>query len=116
MEPTQRTQNATVIGHPSSVALSNAMNSTSATNAERNTAISANNALPVILVTSKYHTRRTRLTWQYVSGGQSQAIVRAPSGDPFDPERWWQTRSFVLSVIREYLGLFNYWLGFPVTQ
>ena len=71
--------------------------------------------LPVILVTSKYHTKRTRLTWQYVTGGQSQPIVRAASHDPFDPERWWQQRSFVLSVVREYLGLANYYLGFPVT-
>ena len=70
---------------------------------------------PVILVTSKYHTRRTRLTWHYVTGGRSQAIVRAASGDPFDPERWWQQRRFVLSVVREYLGLVNYYAGFPVT-
>jgi uncharacterized SAM-binding protein YcdF (DUF218 family) len=71
--------------------------------------------MPVILVTSKYHTRRTRLTWQYVTGGQSQPIVRAASGDPFDPDHWWQQRSFVLSVVREYLGLINYYAGFPVT-
>jgi uncharacterized SAM-binding protein YcdF (DUF218 family) len=69
---------------------------------------------PVILVTSKYHTRRTRLTWHYVTGGRSQAIVRAASGDPFDPSRWWQERRFVLSVVREYLGLANYYMGFPV--
>jgi uncharacterized SAM-binding protein YcdF (DUF218 family) len=102
---TQRTQNATVIRHPFSVA-------SNATNTERNNAINA--PMPVILVTSKYHTRRTRLTWQYVSGGQSQPIVRAASGDPFEPESWWKTRGYVLSVVREYLGLFNYWLGFPV--
>jgi uncharacterized SAM-binding protein YcdF (DUF218 family) len=89
----------------------NAMN---AKNAERDNAINATNAPRVILVTSKYHTRRTRVTWQYVSGDRSQAIVRAASGDPFDPESWWHTRSYVLSVVREYLGLFNYWLGFPV--
>ena len=70
---------------------------------------------PVILVTSKYHTRRTRLTWQYVTGGPSQPIVRAASRDPFDPDRWWQTRRFALSVVREYLGLANYYAGFPVT-
>lgn len=49
-----------------------------------------NKDAPVILVTSKYHTRRTRLTWDYVTGGQSQPIVRAASDDPFDPERWWR--------------------------
>jgi uncharacterized SAM-binding protein YcdF (DUF218 family) len=70
---------------------------------------------PVILVTSKYHTRRTRLTWHYVTRGRSQPVVRAAKRDPFDPERWWQQRRFVLSVMREYLGLINYYAGFPVT-
>lgn len=69
---------------------------------------------PVILVTSKYHTRRTRLTWHYVTRGRSQAIVRPAARDPFDPERWWQQRRFVLSVVREYLGLINYYAGFVV--
>lgn len=69
---------------------------------------------PVILVTSKYHTRRTRLTWHYVTGGHSQAITRAAGDDPFDPERWWQQRGFALSVAREYLGLMNYYAGFAV--
>jgi uncharacterized SAM-binding protein YcdF (DUF218 family) len=74
-----------------------------------------NSEIPrVILVTSKYHTRRTRLTWNYVTGGRSQAIVRAASRDPFDPDRWWQQRSFALSVVREYLGLANYYAGFPI--
>ncbi len=69
---------------------------------------------PVILVTSKYHTRRVRLTWNYVTQGRSKAIVRAASQDPFDPTRWWRERRFVLSVVREYLGLVNYYAGFPV--
>ena len=69
---------------------------------------------PVILVTSKYHTRRTRLTWRYVSAGRSQPIVRAASGDPFDPNHWWHQRRFALSVVREYLGLVNYYARFAV--
>jgi len=69
---------------------------------------------PVILVTSKYHTRRTGLTWHYVTAGRSQGIVRAARRDPFDPTRWWRERRFVLSVVREYLGLINYYAGFPV--
>ena len=68
----------------------------------------------LILVTSKYHTRRTRLTWNYVTHGRSRGIVRAASRDPFDPSRWWQERRFVLAVVREYLGLINYYTGFPV--
>jgi len=70
--------------------------------------------LPVILVTSKYHTRRAHLTWNYVTEGRSKAIVRAADQDPFDPTRWWRERRFVLSVVREYLGLVNYYAGFPV--
>ena len=69
---------------------------------------------PVILVTSKYHTRRTRLTWDHVTEGRSRGIARASSQDPFDPSRWWRERRFVLSVVREYLGLINYYAGFPV--
>jgi uncharacterized SAM-binding protein YcdF (DUF218 family) len=72
-------------------------------------------SMPVILVTSKYHTRRTYLIWNYVTGGHSQAIVRAASGDPFEPEGWWHTRRYALAVVREYLGLINYYAGFPVT-
>jgi len=69
---------------------------------------------PVILVTSKYHTRRTRLTWHHVTEGRSRGIARASGRDPFDPSRWWRERRFVLSVVREYLGLINYYAGFPV--
>ena len=68
----------------------------------------------VILVTSKYHTRRTRLTWRYVSAGRSQPIVRAASGDPFDPNQWWHKRSSVLSIVHEYLGLVYYYVRFAV--
>ena len=69
---------------------------------------------PVILVTSKIHTRRTRLTWNYVTQGRSLPIVRAASGDTFTPNRWWKKRRFAESVLHEYLGLINYYAGFPV--
>jgi len=69
---------------------------------------------PVILVSSKYHTRRVRLTWGYVTHGDSTAIVRAAEGDPFDPARWWRERRFVSAVVHEYLGLINYYAGFQV--
>jgi uncharacterized SAM-binding protein YcdF (DUF218 family) len=71
--------------------------------------------LPVILVTSKYHTRRARLTWNYVTQGRSKAVVRAAGRDPFDPAWWWHEPRFALAVVREYLGLVNYYAGFPVT-
>ena len=68
---------------------------------------------PVILVTSKYHARRTRLTWRHV-GGQSEPIVRVAQLDSSDPHAWWKDRQSALSVSREYLGLLNYWAGFPI--
>lgn len=67
---------------------------------------------PVILVTSKYHTRRARVTWEHITAGKSPAIVRAATGDPFDPNHWWHHRRFALSVVREYLGLANYYARF----
>lgn len=70
---------------------------------------------PVILVTSKFHTRRTRMTWNYVTQGRSQAITRAAAGDPFDASRWWKERRFVLALVREYMGLANYYAGFAVS-
>ena len=69
---------------------------------------------PVILVTSKIHTRRTRLTWNYVTQGRSLPIVRAATGDTFTPNRWWKKRQFAESVLHEYLGLVNYYAGFPI--
>jgi uncharacterized SAM-binding protein YcdF (DUF218 family) len=92
-------------------AATNAINANNAMNATN-----AINALPVILVTSKYHTRRTRLTWSYVTRGRSQPIVRGASLDPFDAEHWWQERRSILAVVRVYLGLVNYYAGFPVAS
>ena len=68
----------------------------------------------VILVTSKVHTRRVRLTWDYVARGRSRGIVRLARQDPFDLGHWWRERRFALAVVREYLGLMNYFGGFPV--
>jgi hypothetical protein len=72
------------------------------------------NSAPVIFVTSKTHTRRVRLLWHAVAGGRSRAIVRPARQDPFDANHWWRERRFALEVVREYLGLLNYWAGFPV--
>src|SRR5438132_14433059 len=67
----------------------------------------------VILVTTKVHTRRVRLLWRRLASGQGQAIVRAASGDPFDPGHWWRnTRD--LDVVREVLGVLNAWAGLPL--
>jgi uncharacterized SAM-binding protein YcdF (DUF218 family) len=71
-------------------------------------------AKPVILVTSKIHTRRARMTWERVSGGRSRPVVRIARDDPFEPAAWWRERRAALAIVREYLGLLNHWAGFPV--
>ena len=68
----------------------------------------------VIIVTSKAHTRRVRLLWRKLSGGQGRAIVRAASKDPFDPGHWWRNTTDALNVMREVLGLLNAWTGLPL--
>jgi uncharacterized SAM-binding protein YcdF (DUF218 family) len=68
----------------------------------------------VIVVTTKAHTRRVRLLWRRTASGRGRAIVRAASGDPFDPRRWWRNTGDALDVVREVLGLLNAWLGQPL--
>jgi uncharacterized SAM-binding protein YcdF (DUF218 family) len=68
----------------------------------------------VILVTSKAHTRRAGLLWRRLASTSGHAMVRAASGDPFDPRHWWRTTSDALDVVREVLGLVNAWVGLPL--
>jgi uncharacterized SAM-binding protein YcdF (DUF218 family) len=71
----------------------------------------------VILVTSKYHTRRVKIIWRALAGSRlDEVIVRYASDDPFQPRRWWRNTSDALLVSREWLGLFNVWAGFPVSS
>jgi uncharacterized SAM-binding protein YcdF (DUF218 family) len=68
----------------------------------------------VIFVTTKAHTRRTRILWNKLASGQARAIVRAASTDPFNPGHWWRNTSDALDVVREVLGLLNAWAGLPL--
>lgn len=68
-----------------------------------------------ILVSSSQHTRRVRLYWDYLTGGRLRARVHPVSGDGFDPDFWWRDGVARLAVLREYAGIGNYVLGFPVT-
>jgi uncharacterized SAM-binding protein YcdF (DUF218 family) len=73
---------------------------------------------PVIVVTSKAHTRRVRALWEKVSRGHDSGriLVRAAPEDYFDASHWWRSTHDALSVVREYLGLLNVWAGLPVTH
>lgn len=68
----------------------------------------------VIIVTTKAHTRRARLLWRKLVAGKGDVIVRAASGDSFDPGHWWRTTKDALDVVREVLGILNVWAGLPL--
>ena len=68
----------------------------------------------VILVTSKPHTRRVRIVWRKLAGGDLHAIVRSANDDPFDEAHWWRHTQDALDLVREILGVLNAWAGFPV--
>ena len=68
----------------------------------------------VILITSKYHTRRVKVLWHKLIGNRPEAIVRYTPDDPFQPDRWWRNAGDASSVAHEWFGLLNAWAGFPI--
>jgi uncharacterized SAM-binding protein YcdF (DUF218 family) len=71
---------------------------------------------PVILVTSRFHTRRVGLTWAYLNGGQPRAIVRGARTDPFDPAGWWHDPGSVRAVLHELAGLIDLGLRWLLSE
>lgn len=68
----------------------------------------------VILVTSSYHSRRVRTLWHKLNGSSPEAIVRYTTAEPFNARRWWADSADAWTVSREWFGLLNAWLGFPL--
>jgi uncharacterized SAM-binding protein YcdF (DUF218 family) len=68
---------------------------------------------PLIVVTSPTHTRRVGMLWRRIAGTSRPLILRFTRSDPFDPNRWWQDREQIVTVLREYLSLANLLLGSP---
>jgi uncharacterized SAM-binding protein YcdF (DUF218 family) len=58
----------------------------------------AANGKRVILVTSTYHTRRVKVTWQALAGAPYEGIVRYTDRTPFDRDRWWHNSRDVLDI------------------
>lgn len=67
----------------------------------------------IILVTSKYHTRRVRILWHMFGAGNIVAILRYDN-DPSDPQHWWRRTNDAMSVSRELFGIANALTGFPI--
>ena len=68
----------------------------------------------VIVITSRYHTRRVRVLWHALVGRDAEAIVRYTPDDPFDPARWWRNTEDAQLVSHEWFGLLNAWARFPL--
>src|SRR5436190_14122883 len=77
-------------------------------------ALNASGSHRVIIITSKYHTRRVRVLWRVLAGGGAEAIIRYPPDDPFDPRHWWRNTTDAQMVSHEWFGLLNAWVGFPM--
>jgi uncharacterized SAM-binding protein YcdF (DUF218 family) len=68
----------------------------------------------LILVTSSYHSRRVRSLWHQVADNNPPAIVQYTDDEPFNAGRWWADTADAWTVSREWFGLLNAWLGFPL--
>src|SRR2546427_519201 len=56
----------------------------------------------ILVVTSKYHTRRAGRIFRWVFGDKMNVQVIGSSYDDFDPARWWANRFDAYHVIMEY--------------
>lgn len=65
----------------------------------------------VIIVTSKFHTRRVRTLWRRLAGNSAGMIVQPATRDPYDGARWWRRSNDIAYVAKELMGLVNAWMG-----
>ena len=63
----------------------------------------------LLIVTSNYHTRRTRFIFGRVFPSNVTVRVSAAHDSEFDPSRWWETRLGVKLFSSELVGYFMAW-------
>jgi uncharacterized SAM-binding protein YcdF (DUF218 family) len=59
----------------------------------------------VIVVTSNYHTRRTRYIFTRVFPASTSVLVTAARDGDFDPQRWWEKRISIKKLTHEFGGM-----------
>ena len=77
--------------------------------------IEENNFKSVIVVTSDYHTRRSKLAMKKalentLIDGEKVEVTVTPSKEEKFTTKWWTSGNSVLMVISEYLKLMGYWV------
>ncbi len=86
-------------------------NTAAEANATR-TLVSAHGWRRILVVTSKYHTRRTRYAFERAFAGSGVHIqIRGSRFDASQPDTWWKHRADLRFVISEYQKLLAYRLG-----
>jgi uncharacterized SAM-binding protein YcdF (DUF218 family) len=64
----------------------------------------------IILVTSKYHTRRARYIWSEMYKGRLSVCSVSAKSDPYDPGGWWKDGRQIKWVMAEYgAWIYYYW-------
>jgi len=64
----------------------------------------------VVVVTSRYHSRRARMILRQALAPEIALAVRPSRHDPFQPGRWWRDRRDAKAVLSELEKLAHYWL------
>jgi len=64
----------------------------------------------MLLVTSKYHSRRAARIYRFLAGERLRIIVRPARDDDFQPDGWWHSRVNQRRVVFEYEKLLGFWL------
>jgi len=70
---------------------------------------------PIIIVSSKTHTRRVRVIWDKIGTPAQLAIVRYTPKDTYNPVRWWASTRDAQTSFRDMFGILNAWAGFPIS-
>ena len=66
----------------------------------------------ILLVTSRYHSRRARMIFNHVFGGLVEIISVPTAHDDFEAEIWWKSGGSTKQVVMEYQKLLFYKLQF----
>jgi uncharacterized SAM-binding protein YcdF (DUF218 family) len=60
----------------------------------------------LMIVTSNYHTRRTRYLCDHVFREDTHVLVEAAPDHDYDPDSWWRTRIGLKTFFHEFVGMF----------